>query len=133
MNDCLFCKIVNGEIPCFKVYENEDFLAFLDAFPLTSGHTLVIPKKHFRWVWDVKPAGEYFEVITKIANHYRQVLKDRLIVSMTFGEDVQHAHYHLIPDGENVVNWFEKYAELKQKNMLTAKGGKLVLEKLRFA
>ena len=47
MDNCIFCKIVNGEIPCYKVYEDADVLAFLDVSPVTKGHTLVIPKEHF--------------------------------------------------------------------------------------
>ncbi len=67
MQDCIFCKIVNGEIPSNKVYEDEKFLAFLDINPLSPGHTQVIPKEHYRWVWDVPNIGEYFEVVKKIA------------------------------------------------------------------
>ena len=61
-SNCIFCKIVKGEIPSHKVYENEKFLAFLSIEPESPGHTLVIPKEHYRWVWDVPEAGEYFEV-----------------------------------------------------------------------
>ena len=53
MNDCVFCQIAAGKIPCFKIYEEEGFLAFLDINPWVEGHTLVIPKKHYRWVWDM--------------------------------------------------------------------------------
>ena len=61
----IFTKIVNGEIPCYKVAEDENFLAFLSIDPLSPGHTLVIPKKHYRWVWDVPNAGDFFEVAKK--------------------------------------------------------------------
>ncbi len=99
-SDCLFCKIGRGEVPCYKIYEDQKYLAFLDIRPLTPGHTLVIPKEHFKWVWDVKPAGEYFEVITKVANHFRAQLGDEFLMSLTHGEGVPHAHYHLVPRGE---------------------------------
>ncbi|MBI4122056.1 MAG: HIT domain-containing protein, partial [Parcubacteria group bacterium] len=59
--DCIFCTIVRGEIPVAQVYEDEDFLAFLDIHPQAPGHTQVIPKRHVRWVWDVENAGAYFE------------------------------------------------------------------------
>lgn len=65
MEDCVFCKIAEKEISCFEVYEDEKFLAFLDINPRNPGHTLVIPKEHFRWVWDVPYLGEYFEVVGK--------------------------------------------------------------------
>ena len=63
MENCIFCKIVSGEIPSYKVYEDNEFMAFLDVRPLNLGHTLVIPKKHYRWVWDVPNIGEYYEVV----------------------------------------------------------------------
>ena len=56
MQECIFCQIVAGKLPSYKVYEDEEFLAFLDIFPKSTGHTLVIPKKHVEWVWDL-PAG----------------------------------------------------------------------------
>ncbi|MDP9249341.1 MAG: HIT domain-containing protein, partial [bacterium] len=51
--ECIFCKIVKGEVPAIKVYEDENFLAFLDIRPMGPGHTQVIPKKHYRFVWDL--------------------------------------------------------------------------------
>lgn len=105
MNNCVFCKIVKGEIPCDKIYEDEDFLAFLSIEPLADGHTLVIPKKHFRWVWDLpldrteKPnIGNYQIVVAKIARHYQKVLNNEMVVSLIHGQDVPHAHIHLIPN-----------------------------------
>ena len=52
MDDCIFCKIVKGEIPCFKVYEDERVLAFEDINPISEGHTLIIPKSHAQSLWD---------------------------------------------------------------------------------
>ena len=68
MTDCIFCKIVNRELPCYKIYEDESFLVFLDIFPYVEGHVLVIPKKHYRWVWDVENVGEYFEIVERAAS-----------------------------------------------------------------
>ena len=67
MNNCIFCKIVRGEAPSHKIYEDAKFLAFIDINPISPGHTLVIPKEHYRFVWDVPDAREYFEVAKKIA------------------------------------------------------------------
>lgn len=97
MNNCIFCKIVKGEIPSYKVYEDENFLAFLDIRPLNPGHTLVIPKKHFRWVWDIENIGEYYKVVKKIANAIKKVHKTDYVISLVFGEEVDHAHTWLIP------------------------------------
>ena len=101
MEDCIFCKIVRGEIPCYKVYEDENILAFLDIRPLNPGHTLVIPKKHFRWVWDIKNIGEYYEVVKKTANALKKVYDTDKVFSLVFGEEVEHAHTWLIPRFDN--------------------------------
>ena len=58
--NCIFCKIISGTIPSYKIYEDVNFLAFLDIHPQTPGHAQVIPKNHHRWVWDVPNIGEYF-------------------------------------------------------------------------
>ena len=97
MNDCIFCKIIKGEIPSYKVYEDENFLAFLDIRPLNPGHTLVIPKEHLRWVWDIENIGEYYKVVKKIANAIKKVHGTDYVISLVFGEEVDHAHTWLIP------------------------------------
>jgi histidine triad (HIT) family protein len=96
MADCIFCKIVAGEIPCYKIYEDERYLAFLDIFPTTEGHTLVIPKQHVDWVWDYDRLGEYFELVGRIARHYRAVVGEG-VRSNIFGWNVAHAHIHIKP------------------------------------
>jgi len=97
MDDCVFCKIVRGEIPCHKIYEDENFLAFLDIEPFTEGHTLVIPKKHYRWVHDVPNTGEYWEFAKKITLALEKDLKPLYISYITMGKLVPHAHIHVIP------------------------------------
>jgi histidine triad (HIT) family protein len=97
MENCVFCKIAKKEIPCFEVYEDKKFFAFLDINPRNPGHTLVIPKEHFRWVWDVPYLGEYFEVVGKIANAIKKAMKTDFVVSFIIGEEVPHAHIHLVP------------------------------------
>ena len=101
MEDCVFCKIAKGEIPSYKVYEDEKFIAFLDIKPRNPGHTLVIPKEHFRWVWDVPYLGEYFEVVGKIANAIRKAMQTDWVVSLVLGEEIPHAHVWLVPRFEN--------------------------------
>lgn len=97
MSDCIFCKIAKGEIPSYKVFEDDSFLAFLDINPRNKGHTLVIPKKHFRWVWDYPSIDEYYKVVGKIANAIREALGTEWVVSLVLGEEVQHAHVWLVP------------------------------------
>lgn len=95
--NCVFCKIVAGEIPCYKVYEDEHFLAFLDIHPQSAGHVQVIPKEHKRWVWDVENIGKYFEVVRKIAKAQQKAFDTEMIRSQVFGEDVAHAHIWVWP------------------------------------
>jgi histidine triad (HIT) family protein len=104
-HDCIFCKIVNKEIPCTKVYEDENFLAFLDIHPIAPGQTQVIPKKHYKWVWDL-PAGrqvspnigEYFEVVRKIALAQKKAFNADMVRSQVYGEEVAHAHIWVWPE-----------------------------------
>jgi len=132
MDDCIFCKIVKGEIPSYKVYEDDSFLAFLDIHPLNVGHTLVIPKKHERWVWDVKNVGEYFEVARKIALAQKKSFDTDRIVSLVSGEEIPHAHIWLVPrfadDGHGGSIDTGKVKSLTQKEMLSAQ--KSIIENL---
>ena len=97
-SNCIFCKIVRGEIPSHKVYEDENFLAFLDINPQSPGHTQVIPKKHFRWVWDIPDVGGYFEVVRKIAKAQQKAFETDFILSKIIGDEVEHAHVWIFPD-----------------------------------
>lgn len=96
-NDCIFCKIVKGEIPAYKVYEDDKFLAFLDVRPLNQGHTLVIPKEHYRWVWDHPDIGEYYRVVGQVARAIKKAFDTDYVVSLVLGEEVPHAHVWLVP------------------------------------
>ena len=100
MENCIFCKIVKGEIPSYKVYEDDKFLAFLDINPQSPGHTQVIPKDHHRWVWDVPNVGEYFEVAKKVALAQRKAFDTDWILSKTVGDEVEHAHIWVFPNKE---------------------------------
>jgi len=97
VEDCIFCKIAKGEIPSQKIWEDENFLAFLDINPKSKGHTLVIPKKHFRWVWEVKPFGEYFEKVREVVKILEEKYQPKFVEMSVIGTDVEHAHVHLIP------------------------------------
>ena len=95
--DCIFCKIVNGEIPSHKVYEDKNFIAFLDIHPQSTGHCQVIPRQHCQWVWDVTNLAEYIEVARKVANAQRKAFGTEMIVSHIIGDEVPHAHIWLVP------------------------------------
>ena len=117
MLDCIFCKIVACKIPSTKVYEDENFLAFLDIHPHSPGHTLIIPKKHYRWVWEVPNIGEYFEVARKIALAQQKAFGVDQINSQIIGEEVSHAHIWIFPTETTVGDKidFEKNAEKIRK------------------
>ncbi len=99
MQDSLFTKIINGEIPSHKIYEDEHTYAFLDIHPIQPGHTLVVPKKQIETVWDLDDDTYYAlqESVKKIALHLREVLGVPYIGEQIIGVDVPHAHIHLIP------------------------------------
>lgn len=116
MENCIFCKIVRGEIPSHKVYENENFMAFLDIHPKAPGHTQVIPKEHYRWVWDVPNPGEYFEVAAKIARAQRAAFGTEWVLARIVGDEVPHAHIWIYPsteDAEQVLKFEENAQKIK--------------------
>jgi histidine triad (HIT) family protein len=99
MEDSIFTKIIRGEIPAYKVYEDDKTLAFLDIHPSQPGHTLVISKKQVEFIWDL-PDDDYAAVMNvskKVALHMRKVLGVKYIGERIVGVDVPHAHLHLIP------------------------------------
>lgn len=99
MADSVFTKIIKGEIPSHKIYEDDKTLAFLDIHPLQPGHVLVIPKKEIEFVWDL-PDDDYHAVMAttkKVALHMREVLPHTYVHERIVGTDVPHAHVQLIP------------------------------------
>jgi len=99
-SNCIFCKIAKGEIPAYKVYEDDNFLAFLDINPQSPGHVQVISKGHYRWVWDVPNVGEYFEVVRKIAKAQQKAFDTDWILEKIVGEDIYHAHIWVYPNSD---------------------------------
>lgn len=102
--DCIFCKIVRGEIPSHKIYEDDNCFAFLDINPLADGHTMVIPKKHADQLEDLSSAeaGRVFEGVHKIS----ELVKEKLCAPATTiginngeaaGQVVPHLHIHIVP------------------------------------
>jgi len=129
--DCIFCKIISGDIPSYKVYEDKDFLAFLDINPLNPGHTLVIPKKHYRWVLDVAQFKNYWQAAGLVAQKLKQNLKAESINFVTLGYEVEHAHIHVIPRFKNddlgsTIDWSKHKkisADKMEKIMKEVRGG----------
>jgi len=96
-SNCLFCQIASAKIPSCKVFEDDNFLAFLDISPVVVGHTLVIPKKHYRWVHEVKEFGPFWQVAQKVAQAQIKTIKSETVVFATAGFQVPHAHIHVMP------------------------------------
>ena len=102
MNDCLFCKIINKEIPAEIIFEDKDVLVFLDINPTTNGDTLVIPKKHFENYFDV--SEELLEHMNDVYKSLYKVYKEKLncigltlSTNLEYGQDIKHMHMHFIP------------------------------------
>src|SRR5690348_8972156 len=99
MEECLFCKIINGEIPAHKVYEDGKVLAFLDVHPIREGHTLVIPKTHVVDFYNLNEAHytPLMHAVQKIAKLQKEVLMPEKVGLLVAGWDVPHAHIHIVP------------------------------------
>jgi histidine triad (HIT) family protein len=111
MNECVFCKIIKKEIPCYKIYENEHTIAFLDRNPIVQGHTLVIPKTHSVNVLDTEDfyLSEVLKTVKRISNHYiNKGLATGVNILNASGKSAEqsvfHLHFHILPrkDDDNL-------------------------------
>lgn len=118
----VFTKIIKGEIPCYKIYEDDKTFAFLDIHPETLGHTLVVPKLEVDKLYEL-PDEDYFAVMAtakKLAQHMEKVFGTRTVWKVV-GSDVPHAHVHLCPfdekwyQGREIPMTPEKFEEIRQK------------------
>ena len=100
--DCIFCKIINGEIPIKKIMETDKSLAFLDAFPLAKGHSLVIPKTHYEKVQNMTPedSADLFETVRQVTSKIDNIAGAELLAihnGEESGQEIPHVHVHIIP------------------------------------
>ncbi|MFO7655858.1 MAG: HIT family protein [Bacteroidales bacterium] len=126
----IFTKIVNGEIPCYKIAEDANFLAFLDINPLEKGHTLVIPKKETDYIFDIEDdifAGLHL-FSKKVAKALQKAVPCKRIAIAVLGLEVPHAHIHLIPMNDLSATNF-----MKPKLKLMAAEMEEILEKIKKA
>lgn len=119
---CIFCDIVAGTHPAFIVYQDDNFIAFLDKYPKTWGHTQVIPKKHYRWVWDQPNVLDHFAVVSKLVTHYKQILNIPSCYLAIWGNQIPHAHIHILP----------KYKPLHQPQLLDEHQGLNIQQQLKL-
>ncbi len=107
--NCVFCKIVAGEVPAFKIYEDDLSLVFLSIDPLSPGHSLVIPKEHYHFVWEIDNQALYshlFLVARDVATKLKTIYKTELVAEAIEGLEVPHAHIHLIPTNKPLSRLF---------------------------
>ncbi len=99
MNDCIFCKIIKGEVPCYKIYEDDDCLVILDVFPATKGQSLVLSKKHEAYMinLDDKTYSKLFLVAKKISKAIDKSLSTIKTAIVVEGFQVDHVHIRLHP------------------------------------
>lgn len=104
--DCLFCKILNGDIPSYKIYEDDDCYAFLDIYPINYGHTLVIPKKHVVTMDEID--DETLMKVIRVAKKIAPIIEKELdcdgityVQNNGYYQDVKHFHLHIVPRYEN--------------------------------
>ncbi len=124
MKDCLFCKIIKGEIPSTKIYEDENSFAFLDINPVSIGHTLLIPKKHSRNLFDTedKTLAILSPILKKLSIAIKKATKsDGINIGInnepTAGQVVFHLHMHIIPryKNDNIKMWGGKKENYKEE------------------
>lgn len=114
----IFTKIVNGEIPSYKIFENEHFYSFLDISPMTKGHTLVIPKKEVDYLFDIDDTmlSEMIVLSKKIAKAIEKAVECTRVGVMVVGLEMPHAHIHLIPiQNEGDMNLSNKRIQLTKE------------------
>lgn len=130
MPDSIFSKIIRGEIPSYKVYEDEHVYAFLDIEPINPGHTLVVPKTEVDHLWDLEePAyANLLTVSKKLALHIRKTLNAPRVAMVVDGWAIPHAHIHLVPVYEGL-----EATQLKPKtDQNTPEDLEAMAQKLRF-
>ena len=130
MDNCIFCKIIKKEIPCAKVYEDENFFVFLDIQPVSNGHLLIVPKKHSIWMQetDDEIIAGIFKLAKKLMLAIKKGLQCDYVQISVGGTDVPHFHIHLIPRYFN--DGFSKFPTKKYKDGESAKVSQKIIRAL---
>ncbi len=116
----IFTKIINGEIPCHKIAENDDFLAFLDVFPLVNGHVLVVPKKEVDYIFDLDDdlLSSMMLFAKSIAPAIQKAVPCKRIGLSVIGLEVPHAHLHMVPmNSANDMNFTQPKIKVEATEM----------------
>lgn len=117
----IFTKIVNGEIPCYKIAEDKDYFAFLDINPVQKGHVLVIPKQEVDYIFDLEPSvlGGLHQFAQRVAKAVKKAIPCKKVAVVVLGLEVPHAHIHLIPMNSESDVRFTNKMELSQDEFKT--------------
>lgn len=116
----IFSKIVQGEIPCHKIAEDDQFLAFLDVMPLVEGHTLVIPKQEIDYIFDLDPEvlADLMKFAQRIAPAIKKAIPCKRVGVAVIGLEVPHAHVHLVPLNRVLdINFSQEKLKLSQESL----------------
>jgi histidine triad (HIT) family protein len=126
MENCIFCKIIKNEVPCYKIYEDDFVLAFLDINPIVIGHTLIVPKQHFENIFEIE--DEYLQKVITASKKISLKMKKALWVEgvnlyqangSVAGQTVDHFHLHVLPrrqgDSIDFVKWMGKITKKLEK------------------
>uniref|UniRef100_A0A7V3PUZ0 HIT family protein n=1 Tax=candidate division WOR-3 bacterium TaxID=2052148 RepID=A0A7V3PUZ0_UNCW3 len=143
MTECPFCQIVAGEAPARRVYEDEHTLAFLDLYPISRGHTLVIPKKHIQWFTDIEPqdnlAGPFLRTCYLVARKIKHALDCEHITMLIRGTRVPHVHMLLVPTIKGEDNLLDRtlnlhhYCQVRLQPQFTPAELDAIAEKIKNA
>jgi histidine triad (HIT) family protein len=136
MDDCIFCKIVKGEISSYKIYEDEKVYAFLDIKPLSKGHTLLLPKEHYENILDIPKDlyGYMFEVAKEIAEHIQEKYNPEGIFinqnnGQMAGQSIMHVHLHIKP----IYDESQKHSEEDKRMELSKEEMEKIKEDLKIS
>ena len=132
MEDSIFTKIIKGEIPCYKIYEDEKVFVMLDIDPLSNGHVLIIPKKQVDLIWDLEQSDyDYlWQIAKKIAKKIQAEMKPLRVGVVVEGFGVPHAHIHLVPlYDKNVLQLHHGYPAENSPEELAKIAKKIAFEK----
>jgi histidine triad (HIT) family protein len=117
----IFSRIINGEIPCYKIAENDRFFAFLDINPLMEGHTLVVPKHETDYIFNIEDdeLGQMMVFAKQIAKKIEKAIPCKRIAVAVIGLEVPHAHIHLVPiTKEGDLDFKKEHLKLSQEEFL---------------
>ncbi|MBL7799532.1 MAG: HIT family protein [Chitinophagales bacterium] len=127
----IFTRIINGDIPCYKIYEDENYFAFLDISPLAKGHALVVPKQEVDYIFDLSDETYQglMQVSKKIAIAIQTAVPCKRIGIAVVGLEVPHAHVHLIPLHSGAINFNDPKLQLPKEELIAIASA--IVERLR--